>query len=178
MNVAELTKHMKAPLKDDEAAVILTSGFRPSQPNVAAASNKRAPSAESNLAAAAPAAQPNVAAAPKKRSESKLKKKRHQHKPPQANPNIDDANMERKDTKVTFAASSGTIRLGASSSCVQNLEHADQKIDRAETRRNLWTEMAKCCVLNATNNESKSTTASKKKKPSTVYHLSFTEGVL
>jgi hypothetical protein len=27
MNVAELTKHMKAPLQDDEAAVILSSGF-------------------------------------------------------------------------------------------------------------------------------------------------------
>jgi hypothetical protein len=87
MNVAELTKHMKAPLQDDEAAVILTSGFCPSQPNVAAA---------------APAAQPNVAAAPKKRTGSKLKKKQHQHKPPQADPNIDDSNMERKDTEVTF----------------------------------------------------------------------------
>jgi hypothetical protein len=60
MNVAELTKHMKAPLQDDEAAVILTSGFGASQPNVAAA--------------AAPAAKPNVAAAPKKkRTTSKLK---------------------------------------------------------------------------------------------------------
>jgi hypothetical protein len=71
---------MKAPLKDDEAAVILTSGFRPSQPNVAAA---------------APAAQPNVAAAPKKHSVSKLKKKNRQQKPPQADPNIDESNTEK-----------------------------------------------------------------------------------
>jgi hypothetical protein len=56
---------------------------------------------------------------------------------------------------------------------ILNLLTRDQKIDPADARRNLWTEMAKCCVLNATNNKSnKSTTASKKKKPPTVYHLS------
>jgi hypothetical protein len=92
MNVAELTNHMKAPLQDDEAAVILTSGFR---------------------------AQPNVAAAPKK--------------------NI-DSNMERRDTKVTFAPSSVT-KPRASSSLVQNLEPATQKIvnaeDHSELHRNL-----------------------------------------
>jgi hypothetical protein len=179
MNVAELTKHMKAPLQDDEAAVILTSGFRASQPNVAAA--------------AAPAAQPNVAAAPKKkRTTSKLKKKHHQQPPPLADPNIDDSNMERRDTKVTFAASSGT-KLGASSSRVQNLEPATQKIVHAEdrnearSRRNLWKEMSKCCVLNATlnatgSNKSNATlnatgsnksNKSKKKKSSTVHHLAI-----
>jgi hypothetical protein len=113
MNVAELTNHMKAPLQDDEAAVILTSGFR---------------------------AQPNVAAAPKKkRTTSKLKKKRHQQPRPHPDPNI-DSNMERRDTKVTFAPSSVT-KPRASSSLVQNLEPATQKIvnaeDHSELHRNL-----------------------------------------
>jgi hypothetical protein len=65
--------------------LILTSGFRPSQPNVAAA---------------APAAQPNVAAAPKKHSVSKLKKKNRQQKPPQADPNIDESNTEKRTPRL------------------------------------------------------------------------------
>jgi hypothetical protein len=167
MNVAELTKHMKAPLQDDEAAVILTSGFGASHPNVAAAA-----------AATAPAAEPNVVAATKKkRATSKLNKRAHQPALPPTplpDPNI-DSNTERRDTKVTFAPSS-TTKPRASSSLVQNLEPATQKVvvDHSKIQRNLWKEMAKCSVLNAAFNAGgKKSNKPKSKKHSTVHHLSI-----
>jgi hypothetical protein len=165
MNVAELTKHMKAPLQDDEAAVILTSGFGASHPNVAAPA-----------AASAPAAEPNVASAPKKkRTTSKLKKKVNQPAlPPPPDPNI-DSNSEGRDTKVTFAPSSASTPR-ASSSLVQNLEPATQKVvmDRKEIQRNLWKEMAKCSVFNAAFSPSdKKSNKPKPKKHSPTHHLSI-----
>jgi hypothetical protein len=104
-----------------------------------------------------------------------LKKKPHQQPPPLPDPNI-DSNMERRDTKVTFAPSSAVTKPRASSSLVQNLEPVTQKIvnaeDRSEIRKNLWKEMSKCFVLNATLNAgSKKSNKSKNKKSSTVHHL-------